>query len=194
MEVAMTRNIFVSSVGLTAGLALASVAYAQPLKLASPDIKPNGMIAEEQVFNGFGCSGKNVSPALSWSGAPKGTKSFALLVHDPDAPTGGAGWWHWLVVNIPANVSELKKDAGKADGANLPPGAQQVTTDFGSPGWGGPCPPTGDKPHRYNFTVHALKLEKLDVPKGAAASLVGFMVSANSIGKATLTAKYGRTK
>jgi Raf kinase inhibitor-like YbhB/YbcL family protein len=194
MEVAMTRNIFVSSVGLTAGLALASVAYAEPLKLASPDIKPSGMIAEEQVFNGFGCSGKNVSPALSWSGAPKGTKSFALLVHDPDAPTGGAGWWHWLVVNIPANVSELKKGAGKADGANLPPGAQQVTTDFGSPGWGGPCPPTGDKPHRYNFTVHALKLEKLDVPKGAAASLVGFMVSANSIGKATLTAKYGRTK
>ncbi len=190
----MTRNIFVSSVGLTAGLALASVAYAEPLKLASPDIKPNGMIAEEQVFNGFGCSGKNVSPALSWSGAPKGTKSFALLVHDPDAPTGGAGWWHWLVVNIPANVSELKKDAGKADGANLPPGAQQVTPDFGSPGWGGPCPPTGDKPHRYNFTVHALKVEKLDVPKGAAASLVGFMVSANSIGKATLTAKYGRTK
>jgi len=194
MEVAMTRNIFVSSVGLTAGLALAGVAYAEPLKLASPDIKPNGMIAEEQVFNGFGCSGKNVSPALSWSGAPKGTKSFALLVHDPDAPTGGAGWWHWLVVNIPASVSELKKDAGKADGANLPPGAQQVTTDFGSPGWGGPCPPTGDKPHRYHFTVHALKLEKLDVPKGAAASLVGFMVSANSIGKATLTAKYGRTK
>jgi len=194
MEVAMTRNIFVSSVGLTAGLALASVAYAEPLKLASPDIKPNGMIAEEQVFNGFGCSGKNVSPALSWSGAPKGTKSFALLVHDPDAPTGGAGWWHWLVVNIPASVSELKKDAGKADGSNLPPGAQQVTTDFGSPGWGGPCPPTGDKPHRYHFTVHALKVEKLDVPKGAAASLVGFMVSANSIGKATLTAKYGRTK
>jgi|SRR5712664_4643373 len=78
MEVAMTRNIFVSSVGLTS--LLASVAYAEPLKLASPDIKPNGMIAEEQVFNGFGCSGKNVSPALSWSGAPKGTKSFALLV------------------------------------------------------------------------------------------------------------------
>src|SRR5260370_40465276 len=128
MEVAMTRNIFVSSVGLTAGLAFASVAYAEPLKLASPDIKPNGMIAEEQVFNGFGCSGKNVSPALSWSGAPKGTKSFALLVHDPDAPTGGAGWWHWLVANIPANVSELKKDPGKAHAANLHPPPPQGPT------------------------------------------------------------------
>ena len=68
-------------------------------KLTSPDIRPNGPIAMEQVFNGFGCSGENVSPALGWSGAPEATKSFALLVHDPDAPTGGAGWWHWLVVN-----------------------------------------------------------------------------------------------
>ncbi len=190
----MTHQTLVRSAVLTAGLAIAGVASAQPLKLASPDVKPKVMMAEEQVFNGFGCSGKNVSPALSWSGAPKGTKSFALLVHDPDAPTGGAGWWHWLVVNIPANVTELKKDAGKADGSNLPQGAQQVTTDFGGPGWGGPCPPAGDKAHRYNFTLHALKVEKLDLPKGATASLAGFMVNANSIGKATLTGQYGRNK
>lgn len=190
----MTRKIFVMGAVLSVGLALASLASAQPFKLASPDLKPNGTIADEQVFNGFGCSGKNVSPALSWSGAPKGTKSFALLVHDPDAPTGGAGWWHWLVVNIPAGVGELKKDAGKADGSDLPPGAQQVTTDFGSPGWGGPCPPAGDKAHRYNFTLYALKVEQLDLPKGATASLAGFMVNANSIGKTTLTGRYGRKK
>jgi hypothetical protein len=190
----MTRKIFVIGAVLGVGLALAGVAGAQPFKLASLDLKPNGTIAEEQVFNGFGCSGKNVSPALSWSGAPKGTKSFALLVHDPDAPTGGAGWWHWLVVNIPASVSELKKDAGKADGSDLPPGAQQVTTDFGSPGWGGPCPPAGDKAHRYNFTLYALKVEQLDLPKGATASLAGFMVNANAIGKTTLTGRYGRKK
>ncbi|MGC2517498.1 MAG: YbhB/YbcL family Raf kinase inhibitor-like protein [Burkholderiales bacterium] len=190
----MSRNILVKTVVLAAGLALAGAAQAQQFKLKSPDIKPNGTIAAEQVFNGFGCSGKNISPALAWSGAPKGTKSFALLVHDPDAPTGGAGWWHWVMVNIPANASELKKDAGKADGSGLPQGAMQITTDFGGPGWGGPCPPTGDKPHRYHFTLHALKVEKLDLPQGASASLAGFMVNANSIGKATLTGKYGRKK
>ncbi len=190
----MTHARLVRTAVLTALLGIAGAASAQPFRLTSPDIKPNGVIGDEQVFNSFGCSGKNVSPALSWSGAPKGTKSFALLVHDPDAPTGGAGWWHWLVVNISASVTELKKDAGKVDGSNLPAGAEQVTTDFGGPGWGGPCPPAGDKPHRYNFTLYALKVEKLDLPKGAAASLAGFMVNANAIGKTTLTGRYGRSK
>ncbi|HET8577773.1 MAG TPA: YbhB/YbcL family Raf kinase inhibitor-like protein [Methylomirabilota bacterium] len=192
----MTSNALVR-IGALAAIALLLVStagHAQQFKLSSPDIKPGGSIAEEQVFNGFGCSGKNISPALQWSGAPKGTKSFALLVHDPDAPTGGAGWWHWVVIDIPADATELKKDAGKADGSNLPKGAVQITTDFGSPGWGGPCPPAGDKPHRYNFTLHALKVDKLDVPKDAKASLVGFMVNANSMAKATLTGKYGRAK
>ena len=162
-------------------------------KLGSPDIRPNGPIAMEQVFNGFGCSGGNVSPALRWSGAPAGTKSFALLVHDPDAPTGGAGWWHWLVVNIPADAVGLKKDAGRADGTGLPFGCSQVNTDFGGPGWGGPCPPVGDKPHRYNFTLYAVKVDRLDV-SGATASLAGYMVNGNAIGKAKLTGKFGRKK
>jgi len=186
----MARVILAAVLGLTC----VGPAFAQGFKLESPDIKPNGTVADEQVFNGFGCAGKNTSPALRWSGAPKGTKSFALLVHDPDAPTGGAGWWHWVVVNIPADATELTKGAGKADGANLPKGAAQVNTDFGGPGWGGPCPPAGDKPHRYNFSLHALKVEKLDLPPNATDSLAGFMVNANSIGKATLTGKYGRPK
>src|SRR5262245_25762443 len=117
-------------------LVCAGPALAQGFKLESPDIKPAAPMAEEQVFNGFGCTGKNISPALKWSGAPKGTQSFALLVHDPDAPTGGAGWWHWIVINMPAETTTLRKDAGKADGANLPPSAVQVNTDFGGPGWG----------------------------------------------------------
>jgi hypothetical protein len=162
-------------------------------KLISPDIKPNGPIAMEQVFNGFGCSGQNISPALKWSGAPADTKSFALLVHDPDAPTGGAGWWHWVVLNIPASASELRKDAGRADGSNLPFGCWQVNTDFGGPGWGGPCPPAGDKPHRYHFTLYALKVDRLDVT-GASASLAGYMVNGNAIAKARLTGKFGRKK
>jgi Raf kinase inhibitor-like YbhB/YbcL family protein len=160
-------------------------------KLTSRDIKANGTIQMEQVFNSFGCSGKNISPDLAWTGAPKGTKSFALLVHDPDAPTGGAGWWHWLVTNIPAAATGLAKDAGRADGLNLPAGAVQTNTDFGELGWGGPCPPAGDKPHRYVFTVYALKTENLDV-SGGTPSLAGYMVNANAIGKATLIGKFGR--
>ena len=159
--------------------------------LSSPDIKPNGPIQLEQVFNGFGCQGQNISPALAWAGAPEGTKSFALLVHDPDAPTGGAGWWHWLVLNIPLSETGLAKDAGKADGSGLPAGASHVTTDFGTFGWGGPCPPVGDKPHRYVFTLYALKTESLDV-SGGSASLAGYMVNGNAIGKATLIGKFGR--
>lgn len=161
--------------------------------LKSPDIRPNGPIAMEQVFNGFGCTGKNISPALTWSGAPQETKSFALLVHDPDAPTGGAGWWHWLVVNIPAHLSALAKDAGRADGSGLPTGAVHVDTDFGSLGYGGPCPPVGHKPHRYVFTLYALKTERIDV-SGASPSLAGYMVNGNAIAKATLIGKFGRKK
>jgi Raf kinase inhibitor-like YbhB/YbcL family protein len=176
------------------GIALSCNAQAGSFKLSSSDIKPNATIAAAQVFNGFGCTGQNISPALKWSGAPAGTKSFALLVHDPDAPTGGAGWWHWVVVNLPATTTELPQGVGSAEGAALPAGTQQIRTDFGGPGWGGPCPPVGDKPHRYNFTLHALKVDKLDLPKDASASLAGYMINANSIGKATLTGKYGRTK
>ncbi|MBI2308541.1 MAG: YbhB/YbcL family Raf kinase inhibitor-like protein [Rhodocyclales bacterium] len=173
---------------------LACSAHAGGFALASPDLKPNATIREAQVFNGFGCSGGNVSPALAWKNAPKGTKSFALLVHDPDAPTGGSGWWHWVVVNLPAKLSELPAGAGRGDGALLPTEALQVNTDFGGPGWGGPCPPVGDKPHRYHFTLHALKVDKLDLPPGATAALAGYLVNANSLGKATLTGTYGRRK
>jgi Raf kinase inhibitor-like YbhB/YbcL family protein len=160
-------------------------------KLTSPDIQPNGPIAMEQVFNAFGCSGQNISPALAWSGAPEGTRSFALLCHDPDAPTGGAGWWHWLVVNIPASATGLPKNAGTADGNNLPTGAMQVATDFGAPGWGGPCPPVGHGPHRYVFTLYAIGTERLDVA-ATGASLAGFMVNMSAIGKTSLTGIFER--
>lgn len=174
-------------------IALASAATsAAAFELGSADIKPGAAIDNKHVFNGFGCTGENVSPALAWKNPPQGTRSFALLVHDPDAPTGGAGWWHWVVLNLPVVATSLPQGAGSADGAKLPKGAVQVTTDFGAPGWGGPCPPAGDKPHRYIFTLHALKVDQLDLPQGATASLAGFLVNANSIGKATFTGVYGR--
>jgi Raf kinase inhibitor-like YbhB/YbcL family protein len=169
------------------------VASAADFKLTSPTIKPGSMLTEAQVFNGFGCTGKNVSPTLKWSGAPAGTKSFALTVYDPDAPTG-SGWWHWVVYNIPAAATELPEGAGTADGKALPAGSAQGKTDFGAPGFGGACPPQGDKPHRYIFTVYALKTDKLDIPADGTAALVGFMINANKLGAATFTAKYGRSK
>ena len=179
---------------IAAALAAAfSLVHAAGFTLSSPDIKPNSTIDKKFEFNGFGCSGENKSPALKWSGAPKDTKSFAVTMYDPDAPTG-SGWWHWSVINIPANVTELPADAGAAGGASLPKGATPVRIDFGVPAWGGVCPPQGDKPHRYIFTVHALKTDKLDIPADATAALAGFMINANTIAKAGFTAKYGRPK
>lgn len=180
-------------------LAAATLVAALPLAqaagftLTSPDIKPNATIDRKFEFNGFGCSGENKSPALKWSGAPKGARSFVVTVYDPDAPTG-SGWWHWFVANIPANVTDLPADAGAAGGAKLPKGATPVRNDYGAAAWGGLCPPEGDKPHRYVFTVYALRTDKLDLPADASPALAGFMTNADSIGKASFTAKYGRKK
>jgi Raf kinase inhibitor-like YbhB/YbcL family protein len=170
--------------------AIGALAAEGGFRLQSPTVAPDGMLSNDQVYSGFGCSGKNISPALSWKGAPRATKSFAVTVYDPDAPTG-SGWWHWVVYNIPADVSELPAGAGNADG-KLPTGAAQGHTDFGTSGFGGACPPAGDKPHRYIFTVYALKTEKISVPDEASAAMVGFMIHANSLAKASLTARYGR--
>jgi Raf kinase inhibitor-like YbhB/YbcL family protein len=171
-----------------------SGAHAQNgISLSSPDIKEGATIANEQVFKGFGCTGGNVSPALSWSGAPSGTKSFAVTMYDPDAPTG-SGWWHWVVFNIPANVTSLPKDAGDPKKKLMAKGAIQSRTDFGSDGYGGPCPPPGDKPHRYQITVFAVDVDKLPDAKdhSASAALVGFDLHFHTLSKATLTGMYGR--
>ena len=137
---------------------------------------------------GFGCAGGNTSPHLAWSDAPEGTKSFAVTCYDPDAPTG-SGFWHWVVVNIPANATELALGAG-GPGGSLPEGALQTRTDFGAPGWGGPCPPQGDHPHRYIFTVFAVGEETLPVEADTSAAVVGFMLNFNTVEKATLMGLY----
>jgi Raf kinase inhibitor-like YbhB/YbcL family protein len=157
-------------------------------RLWSDDLKEGERLPEAQVFNGMGYTGGNRSPHLAWEGAPEGTKSFVVTMYDPDAPTG-SGWWHWLVINIPATVKELK--AGSGDGSSLPAGAIQTRTDFGAPGYGGAAPPPG-APHRYIFTIHALKAERLDLDPEASGAMVGFMIFMNSLGKATLTTTYGK--
>jgi Raf kinase inhibitor-like YbhB/YbcL family protein len=158
--------------------------------LASTNISAGGTIANQQVFNGFGCSGGNVSPALSWSNPPAGTRSFALLMHDPDAPTG-SGWWHWVVYNLPATLSSLPAGAGDPQKNLLPAGAVQGRSDFGTPGYGGPCPPPGS-PHHYYLRLYALKVPKLDVPADATAAFIGFTVRAHSLAMAELMGLYGR--
>ena len=158
--------------------------------LVSPDIGQGKTIAEDQVFNGFGCKGKNLSPALFWSGAPADTKSFAIMVHDPDAPTG-SGFWHWVVYNIPAGTESIPAEAGDVKKKGMPVGSVQGRTDYGTFGYGGPCPPPG-KPHHYHFRVFALKVPKLEVPTDATAALIGFNVQANKLAEADLVGLYGR--
>lgn len=157
-------------------------------ELQSPTLKAGGTLPAEQVFNGFGCSGPNISPALSWKNPPKGTKSFALNVFDPDAPTG-SGWWHWVVLDIPAGVNAL---AQGASAQGLPAPMIQSLTDFGAPGFGGACPPKGDKPHRYIFTLYALDVPTLGLDAKAMPALVGFMIHQHVLAKASLTVSYGQ--
>ncbi|MCE1181127.1 MAG: YbhB/YbcL family Raf kinase inhibitor-like protein [Rhodocyclales bacterium] len=175
----------------TALLCAANFAFAGDFQLSSPDIPAKGKIDPRFEFNGFGCQGDNKSPALQWRNAPKGTQSFAVTVYDPDAPTG-SGWWHWSVINLPADTQGLAADAGAVGDANLPKGASHVRIDYGVAAWGGVCPPEGDKPHRYIFKVHALKTPRLEIPADATAALAGYMINANTIGTASFVAHYGR--
>ncbi len=168
-----------------------SPSYAADFQLTSPSIKEQGKVTNEQVFSGMGCTGKNVSPELHWDTAPKDTKSFAVTVYDPDAPTG-SGWWHWVMFNIPATVHTLPTNAGKPDGSAAIEGAIQSMTDFGRPGYGGPCPPAGDTQHRYMVTVYALKVDQLPLKKDASGAMVGFYLNQNALAKASLTSLYGR--
>ncbi|WBS02584.1 YbhB/YbcL family Raf kinase inhibitor-like protein [Pseudoduganella sp. SL102] len=162
---------------------------AQALELRSRDFTNGGALPAAQVYRGFGCDGANLSPHLAWTDPPAGTKSFAVTAYDPDAPTG-SGWWHWVVYDLAATVRALESGAGRPDG--LPAGARHGRTDFGTMAFGGACPPPGDKAHRYVFTVHALKVDKLDVPPDASAALIGYMINANRLGSAAVTATYGR--
>jgi len=188
----LPAKILATAVLLSAAPRGAALAF----DLESPDFKQGEAVPAKFTFNGLGCQGQNISPALSWSAPPDGTKSFALMVHDPDANTGGAGIWHWVIVNIPATARSIEQGAGTADGAKLPPGSRQITNDYAgfinSPGWGGPCPPKGMAPHRYNFTLYALSVETLKLPPNATSSHAGFVVNLNTLAKTTLTAVYGR--
>ncbi|MBE0589398.1 MAG: YbhB/YbcL family Raf kinase inhibitor-like protein [Hydrogenophaga sp.] len=187
----LLRNTFALATALMGALGLLTGAQAQAFEVRSPSLTPDLRLTQAHVFSGFGCEGGNQSPALTWTQPPEGTESLAITVHDPDAPTG-SGWWHWVVYNLPPQTTQLPADAGRADGQGLPAGAVQGRTDYGSTGFGGACPPAGDAPHRYRFTVHALKVPRLELPAEASPAMVGYMLHMNRIGSATLEARFGR--
>ena len=165
---------------------ITSISYrtsAQTFTLTSQDL--SGQFTGKFIANVSGCTGGNKSPQLAWNNAPTGTKSFAITMYDPDAPTG-SGWWHWVVFDIPANVFDLKQGAGNAAVQLMPVDAIQSLTDFGIPGYGGPCPPENDKPHAYIITVYALKTAHLGIDKTATPALVGFIINQNLLAKASL--------
>ena len=162
--------------------------------VSSNNFKDGDYLAKDHVLSqnfGFGCAGGNKSPHLKWAGAPAQTKSFALTCYDPDAPTG-SGFWHWVVVDIPAGVTELALDAGNTKGGGLPAGALMTRTELGNSGYLGPCPPEGDHPHRYLFTVFAVTKEKLGVTADTSPAVVGFNLHFNTLAKAVLMGLYKR--
>ena len=159
--------------------------------LTSSHIADQQTLPLQFVHSAMGAGGQNVSPDLNWSGAPEGTQSYALTMYDPDAPTG-SGWWHWVVYDIPASATGLVMGAGAAGGAALPAGAKLGRTDFGTAEYGGAAPPPGHGPHRYIFTLYALKMPRLDVPPDATAAMIGFNIHFAKLAEARLTALYER--
>ena len=165
-----------------------SLAFAVPVAAADFQLQVDGDAGRLPVrssFNGFGCTGANLAPAVRWQGVPAGTRSYALTVYDPDAPTG-SGWWHWVVIDLPTGL------AGLPAGSKLPDGARTVRNDYGQSGWGGPCPPAGDPPHHYIFTLYALDVPTLGIPADASAALAGFTIHGHIIGKTQSVLTYGR--
>jgi Raf kinase inhibitor-like YbhB/YbcL family protein len=176
---------------LIAAAAFALGSTAHSFELTSTDIQAGKPMAKSQEYQGFGCDGANISPQLAWRNAPEGTKSFAVTAYDPDAPTG-SGWWHWIVFNIPVEVNELPTGAGSPLSTPSLGGMIQHRTDYGSTGFGGACPPKGDKPHRYQFKVFALDVAQLEIAPDSSAALVGYMLNSHKLDVAELEALYQR--
>lgn len=184
----MQKSFFILTAVLTLSLGLMGQTT---FTLTSKDL--GGQATQTEEFNGFGCTGENQSPQLSWNNAPEGTQSFAITMYDPDAPTG-SGWWHWLVFDISADVSELVTNAGNPELDLAPAEAIQSITNYGMPGYGGPCPPEDHGLHQYIITVYALKTAKLGLDQAANPATVGYYLWTHTLAKASLVMYYQRKK
>ena len=173
------RTIFYAKLGLPVLALFLGATMAQAFEISSPSVSDGKWDKKFFADKIAGCDGGNVSPALAWKDAPVGTKSFAVTLFDPDAPTG-SGWWHWQVWNIAPTVTGFEE--GK-----LPAGIVQSKGDIGRPGYLGPCPPPGTGVHHYTFTVFALKTEKLELdPLTASGAYIGYNLNGNALAKATV--------
>ena len=157
------------------------------MTVSSTSIQNSSRLPQAHVFDGWGLTGGNLSPQLSWSGAPEATKGYAVTCFDPDAPTP-SGFWHWLLVGIPADVTSLDAGAGTADAA--PKGAFHMANDFGDKKYDGAAPPAGDRNHRYLFAVHALDTDDLGVDDSASAAVTAFNLGFHTLARGVITAAY----
>lgn len=171
-----------------------TASWASDFVLGSPDSRLVVSVPEKYTAKAFGCSGGNVSPALSWHGAPAGTRSFVLTLFDPDERSTPSGWWHWVVYDLPPSADHLSEGAGALNGKALPPGTRQGRSDLGEDAYHGPCPAAGDPPHRYVFTLYALDVAKLPVAPESSGGMVTSVVQDHLLGKAVFIAHYGRSK
>lgn len=178
------------TISLIAFSIISHISFSQStFTLSSKDVGGQATLTEE--FNGFGCVGENKSPQLSWENVPEGTKSFAVTMYDPDAPTG-SGWWHWVMFDISANTNELVSGAGDVSAKIAPEGAIQSITNYGVKGYGGPCPPEGHGLHQYIITIYALKTDKLGLDENTNPAVVGYYLWNNTIAKASIVTYYQR--